>query len=285
MWPSASCECPAQLTAAWPHCCLAVGSPAAPALAPLAGFFEVSCTAFSQHNSSLRVNPGRLHTCGPCHPPLQLRDCQLCAVVPTPSPTTPTLPCLPPPSLPPCSCEIGDGVRLSNCVILNRVIIKNYARVADSIIGWSTKSECGGGSRASVGVAAECGCSQHNWLGTCRCYTSPAPTRCCRCGSCCLISAPILCLPGHAAPPRPCSRQLGAHRQQGGDWGGRLHQGEWVVGWGGVGCQPYVTGWLQLAQRLTCWLCCLPRSHLDLADGICKVPRSNPMCTACLLPV
>jgi NDP-sugar pyrophosphorylase family protein len=32
-------------------------------------------------------------------------------------------------------------VRLSNCVILNRVHIKNYALVADSIIGWSSKSE------------------------------------------------------------------------------------------------------------------------------------------------
>lgn len=36
-------------------------------------------------------------------------------------------------------CEIGDGVRLANCVILNRVQIKKYARVADSIIGWGTK--------------------------------------------------------------------------------------------------------------------------------------------------
>jgi len=43
------------------------------------------------------------------------------------------------------SCEIGDGVRLSNCVILNRVSIKNYARVADSIIGWSSKREWGDG--------------------------------------------------------------------------------------------------------------------------------------------
>ena len=45
-------------------------------------------------------------------------------------------------SFPPsCSCEIGDGVRLSNCVILNRVTVKKYARVADSIIGWSSKRE------------------------------------------------------------------------------------------------------------------------------------------------
>eukprot|EP00890_Picochlorum_soloecismus_P001752 jgi/Picsp_1/2578/NSC_00809-R1_gdp-mannose pyrophosphorylase len=33
---------------------------------------------------------------------------------------------------------IGDGVRLSNCVILHRVKVKNYARIADSIIGWGT---------------------------------------------------------------------------------------------------------------------------------------------------
>lgn len=51
----------------------------------------------------------------------------------------------PRPSYPTRSCEIGDGVRLSNCVILNRVTIKNFARVADSIIGWSSKSERGRG--------------------------------------------------------------------------------------------------------------------------------------------
>lgn len=35
-------------------------------------------------------------------------------------------------------CEIGDGVRLSNCVLLHRVKVKNYAHVADSILGWGT---------------------------------------------------------------------------------------------------------------------------------------------------
>jgi mannose-1-phosphate guanylyltransferase len=33
-------------------------------------------------------------------------------------------------------CVIGNGVRLSNCVILHRVKVKDYARVADSIVGW-----------------------------------------------------------------------------------------------------------------------------------------------------
>lgn len=36
------------------------------------------------------------------------------------------------------NCVIEDGVRLSNCVILHRVKVKNYARVADSIVGWSS---------------------------------------------------------------------------------------------------------------------------------------------------
>lgn len=35
-------------------------------------------------------------------------------------------------------CEIGDGVRIVNSVILHRVTIKNFARVADSILGWSS---------------------------------------------------------------------------------------------------------------------------------------------------
>jgi mannose-1-phosphate guanylyltransferase len=35
-------------------------------------------------------------------------------------------------------CTIGDGVRLSNCVLLHRVKVKNYARVADSIVGWGS---------------------------------------------------------------------------------------------------------------------------------------------------
>lgn len=34
--------------------------------------------------------------------------------------------------------EVGDGVRLSNCVILHRVKVKDYSKVADSIIGWGT---------------------------------------------------------------------------------------------------------------------------------------------------
>eukprot|EP00884_Botryococcus_braunii_P006958 jgi/Botrbrau1/16263/Bobra.0066s0047.1 len=33
-------------------------------------------------------------------------------------------------------CEIGDGVRIRDSVLLHRVVVKNYARVADSIIGW-----------------------------------------------------------------------------------------------------------------------------------------------------
>jgi mannose-1-phosphate guanylyltransferase len=36
-------------------------------------------------------------------------------------------------------CKIGNGVRLSNCVLLHRVEIKNYARVADSIVGWGSR--------------------------------------------------------------------------------------------------------------------------------------------------
>jgi len=36
-------------------------------------------------------------------------------------------------------CKIGDGVRLSNCVLLHRVEVANYARVADSIVGWGSK--------------------------------------------------------------------------------------------------------------------------------------------------
>ncbi|KAL6783718.1 GMP1 [Auxenochlorella protothecoides x Auxenochlorella symbiontica] len=35
-------------------------------------------------------------------------------------------------------CVIGDGVRLSNCVLLHRVTVKNYARVSDSIVGWGS---------------------------------------------------------------------------------------------------------------------------------------------------
>ena len=35
-------------------------------------------------------------------------------------------------------CTIGDGVRLSNCVLLHRVKVKNYSRVADSIVGWGS---------------------------------------------------------------------------------------------------------------------------------------------------
>jgi NDP-sugar pyrophosphorylase family protein len=50
----------------------------------------------------------------------------------------------------PCSCEIGNGVRLSNCVILNRVQIKNYARVADSILGWSSKGARGSASHPAM---------------------------------------------------------------------------------------------------------------------------------------
>jgi mannose-1-phosphate guanylyltransferase len=33
-------------------------------------------------------------------------------------------------------CVIADGVRLSNCVLLHRVKVKNYSRIADSIVGW-----------------------------------------------------------------------------------------------------------------------------------------------------
>lgn len=35
-------------------------------------------------------------------------------------------------------CTIGDGVRLSNCVLLHRVKVKDYAHVADSIVGWGS---------------------------------------------------------------------------------------------------------------------------------------------------
>lgn len=35
-------------------------------------------------------------------------------------------------------CIIGNGVRLSNCVLLHRVKVKNYARVADCIVGWGS---------------------------------------------------------------------------------------------------------------------------------------------------
>lgn len=34
---------------------------------------------------------------------------------------------------------IGDGVRISNSVILHRVVVNNYARVNDSIVGWGSK--------------------------------------------------------------------------------------------------------------------------------------------------
>jgi mannose-1-phosphate guanylyltransferase len=36
-------------------------------------------------------------------------------------------------------CVVADGVRLSNCVLLHRVKVRNYARVADSIVGWGTQ--------------------------------------------------------------------------------------------------------------------------------------------------
>lgn len=50
-------------------------------------------------------------------------------------------------------------MRLSNCVILNRVHIKNYALVADSIIGWSSKSEllCRHGAAATAVLPAAAG--------------------------------------------------------------------------------------------------------------------------------
>lgn len=35
-------------------------------------------------------------------------------------------------------CTVGNGVRLANCVLLHRVKVKDYARVADSIVGWGT---------------------------------------------------------------------------------------------------------------------------------------------------
>ncbi|KAK9848566.1 hypothetical protein WJX84_006534 [Apatococcus fuscideae] len=35
-------------------------------------------------------------------------------------------------------CVIGDGVRISNCVLLHRVKVRNFARMADSIIGWGS---------------------------------------------------------------------------------------------------------------------------------------------------
>lgn len=37
------------------------------------------------------------------------------------------------------ACVIGDGVRLVNSVLLHRVKVKSYARVADSIVGWDCK--------------------------------------------------------------------------------------------------------------------------------------------------
>ena len=52
-------------------------------------------------------------------------------------------------------CTIGDGVRLSNCVILHRVKVKNYARVADAIVGWASTSECCQGV-GGVGGAGGC---------------------------------------------------------------------------------------------------------------------------------
>jgi len=35
-------------------------------------------------------------------------------------------------------CEIGDGARITSSVLLHRVHVKNYARIADSIIGWGS---------------------------------------------------------------------------------------------------------------------------------------------------
>ena len=36
------------------------------------------------------------------------------------------------------NCVIANGVRLTNCVLLHRVKVKNYALIADSIVGWGT---------------------------------------------------------------------------------------------------------------------------------------------------
>lgn len=36
-------------------------------------------------------------------------------------------------------CEIGDGVRLNHCVVMNGVVIKNFAKCSNSIIGWRSK--------------------------------------------------------------------------------------------------------------------------------------------------
>ena len=50
-------------------------------------------------------------------------------------------------------------MRLSNCVILNRVAIKNFSLIQDSIIGWSSKSEQGrwfGGGENSRNVVEKC---------------------------------------------------------------------------------------------------------------------------------
>ncbi|KAK9814845.1 hypothetical protein WJX72_012522 [[Myrmecia] bisecta] len=35
-------------------------------------------------------------------------------------------------------CELGNGVRISNSVLLHRVKVKNFARCADSIVGWGS---------------------------------------------------------------------------------------------------------------------------------------------------
>ena len=85
---------------------------------------------------------------------LLLGDCDALPAPPHPTPLHIHPPAAAPLRSPVRSCEIGDGVRLSNCVILNRVTIKNYALVADSIIGWSSKREAGrrgwGGRRGGV---------------------------------------------------------------------------------------------------------------------------------------
>ena len=36
-------------------------------------------------------------------------------------------------------CVVGDGVRLSNCTLLNGVSVDGHARVSDSIVGWGSR--------------------------------------------------------------------------------------------------------------------------------------------------
>jgi hypothetical protein len=89
-------------------------------------------------------------------------------------------------------CTVGNGVRLANCVLLHRVKVKDYARVADSIVGWGTSGEEEERGRGKEGSAG-CACSK-------------------LCG---LVGACVFGSQRGAAPHRPGRRTLGVGAQGG----------------------------------------------------------------------